>query len=162
MRRLFDLGRHTGKRAFAQRGAAGGGSADFDAGIRAVATCNGAPPANDPRLLAPMKDDAPGARFGTRALVCAAALMVLGAGDVAHADVLVSNFGQGAGGIVVGGTALDHAQGFTTGSSDGRYTLSSVELRFRNRSPVDAPTVTVHSGTPRGTTRRGLRFSARW
>ena len=66
--------------------------------------------------------------------------------------MLVSNVGQGPGGVVVGGTSLDHAQGFTTGSSADGYTLTSVELGFRNATAVTAPTVTVHTGTPTGTT----------
>ena len=86
-----------------------------------------------------------------RALACAAALIVLGGAGEAHAGVLVSNFDQNYRGRVVGGTAADHAQGFTTGSATGGYTLSSVELRFASPWPVAAPTVSVHSGTARGT-----------
>ena len=98
-----------------------------------------------------MKDNETRYRFAAVALVCAAALIVLGAAGEARADALVSNLGQNHGGHVVGGTALDHAQGFTTGSAAGGYTLSSVELRFASPWPVAAPTVTVHSGTARGT-----------
>ena len=92
------------------------------------------------------------ARRWRAAAVFAAMGVSLLASHAVCADVLVSNVGQGPGGVVVGGTSLDHAQGFTTGSSADGYTLTSVELGFRNGTEVTAPTVTLHSGTPTGTT----------
>ena len=88
--------------------------------------------------------------YGGALLACLAVSFLIA--DGVRADVLVSNVGQGGGGIVGGGTALDHAQGFTTGSSVDGYTLTSVALRFRNATAVTAPTVTVHAGSPTGTT----------
>ena len=97
-----------------------------------------------------------GVRSTTRRWRVAAVFAAMGfsllASLAVSADVLVSNVGQGSGGVVVGGTSLDHAQGFTTGSSADGYTLTSVELGFRNATEVTAPTVTVHTGTPTGTT----------
>ena len=80
----------------------------------------------------------------------AAALLMCAAASQAQAQVLVSNAAQGYAGRVAGGRALDLAQGFTTGNDSAGYTLSAIALRFANASPVAAPTVTVHSGTPTG------------
>ena len=83
-------------------------------------------------------------------LVAAAAFAMCAAASQAQAQVLVSNTAQGYAGRVAGGRALDLAQGFTTGNDSAGYTLSAIVLRFANASPVAAPTVTVHSGTPTG------------
>ena len=83
------------------------------------------------------------------ALACA--LAVLGVlASTAYGDLLTGNFGQRYGGRVSGATALDHAQGFTTGGHAAGYTLDSVELRFASRSAAAAPTVTVRSDSPAG------------
>ena len=82
----------------------------------------------------------------------AAALWICAAASQAQAEVLVGNAAQGYAGRVAGGLALDLAQGFTTGNDSAGYTLSAIALRFANAQPADAPTVTVHSGTPTGTT----------
>ena len=80
----------------------------------------------------------------------AAALLICAGASQAQAEVLVSNAAQGYAGRVAGGSALDLAQGFTTGNDSAGYTLSAIALRFANASPVAAPTVTVHSRTPTG------------
>ena len=93
-------------------------------------------------------------RTAPRLLVLAAAFAasLLCAAGLARADVLVGNAAQGYSGRVSGGLALDLAQGFTTGNDSSGYTLSAIALRFANASPAAAPTVTVHTGTPIGTT----------
>ena len=86
------------------------------------------------------------------AIAAAFAASLLCAAGLARADVLVGNAAQGYSGRVSGGLALDLAQGFTTGNDSAGYTLSAIALRFANASPAAAPTVTVHTGTPIGTT----------
>ena len=90
------------------------------------------------------------ARLLTLAAAFAASLLC--AAGLARADVLVGNAAQGYSGRVSGGLALDLAQGFTTGNDSAGYTLSAIALRFANASPAAAPAVTVHTGTPIGTT----------
>ena len=82
-----------------------------------------------------------------------AALLLAGAGAIAapaSADVLVSNLGRSDSG---GNSLADHdqAQAFTTGSNDGGYTLTSVEIEFDNVAAGAAFTVSIwteSSGSP--------------
>ena len=53
----------------------------------------------------------------------------------AHADVLVSTLGQSDFGV--GRLTHDHAQAFTTGNYAGSYTLTGVDVRFRNIESSD-------------------------
>ena len=103
------------------------------------------------RASPPGRSPGPGlSRVLRRLGLVAAALWICAAASQAQAQVLVSNAAQGYAGRVAGGRALDLAQGFTTGSDSSGYTLSAIALRFANAQPADAPTVTVHSGTPSG------------
>ena len=78
-------------------------------------------------------------RQGARAILAGLlfAGATLGVSATASADVLVSNIGQSRAGTfaaltlgTTAGTSLDGAQGFTTGSNAGGYTLTSIEVRY--------------------------------
>ena len=86
------------------------------------------------------------------------ALFALVCGPPARAEVLVSNIGQNGDGrspLINTSTstlsALNHAQGFTTGNNDAGYTLTSIDIYFNNTTDGTTPTVTLHQNSPTGT-----------
>ena len=89
----------------------------------------------------------PAARAARRVFLALAVLCFTGAGGLAHADVLVSNLGQidGSEGSL---GLFDQAQAFTTGSHSAGYTLTSVEIDFRNVFASNAAyAVSIRSNT---------------
>ena len=100
------------------------------------------------RAVAPARHLAPAGL----AAALAAFLLVLLAGPETHAQtsqVLVSNLGQS---LNDGDEFLgdDFVQSFTTGTNAHGYTLIGIDLRLSSSSGTTPPTVTLHSGCPRG------------
>ena len=78
-----------------------------------------------------------GAPGGALALLLALAVLALAVPSKAQAEVLVSNLNQEASASnfnfqIAGDSRYSIAQGFTTGTSTGGYTLTSIEVPFEN------------------------------
>ena len=83
-----------------------------------------------------------------------AALLLAGAGTVAapaSAAELVGNIGQSGDGAAQGIASYDHAQGFTTGSNSGGYTLTDIQIVFGTGSKSGI-SVKLATGLPSSTT----------
>ena len=65
--------------------------------------------------------------------------------------VLASNVGNASTSHISIGETYDLAQSFTTGGNPTGYTLAGIDLLLATISGIDAPTVTLHSGTASGT-----------
>ena len=117
-----------------------------------IADGAGALPGARRRCEAGKRTHGPGTR-ACLALLAAAALLALAAPAQAQTAVLISNFNQAEAlgvNVPVVSTIQQIAQGFTTGSSPA--TLTSIDLRFyAPDATTELPSMTLHSGTPRGT-----------
>ena len=131
------------------------------AGERAVCARRGHP---SPLSLGPRHAAAPASspslpRFLSRLRRAAArgalgVLLLAGAGTVAvpaSAAELVGNVGQSGHGAAQGIAEFDHAQGFTTGSNSGGYTLTDIQVEFGSGAKSGI-SVKLATGLPSSTT----------